>query len=141
MKDQTSTSIHQNTGPSEHASHITHHGSEIQQSITPSIHCPAPLHLFTQSEILHQIGSGRLLKFLRAFSTDPETDSILPPASAADDGNYFDSLATAFANHSLLPNPLREALFTLENAVSPENQSLFDSTIQRCIPCVSITCP
>src|SRR6266705_3651234 len=76
MKDQTSTSIHQNTRRSEHASLITHHCSETQQSTTPSIHSPTSLQLFTHPAILREIGPARLAKFLAGFNGE------LPPALA-----------------------------------------------------------
>src|SRR5947208_12862897 len=113
----------------EAGSRVAHPASEIQQSNNPLIHAPTPLQLFTQPEVLRRIGPARLLKFLGPFATG----GILPPP--AEDANYFDSLAAALASHSQLPDDLREALFTLENAVAPENERLFDSAIQRSIPC------
>src|SRR5438105_4695922 len=104
-------SIRSSTGPSPH------------HSTTP------PLHLFTQPEILRQIGPLRLDKFLTGFVDCLEKP--LPPLPAPEDERYLDSLAAAFTNHSLLPDRLRHALFILENAVSRENRHLLDSTIQR----------
>src|SRR5438552_1535978 len=99
------------------------------------------LPFFTQPAILQQIGPRRLSKLFDGFRDDLKAANVLLPTSESGNGSYFDSLAAILASSPNLPERLRNALFTLEAAVSPENQHLLDSTIQRRIPCVSITCP
>src|SRR5437867_935057 len=150
MKDQISTSLNQDPDQSEHASLIREHGSEIQQSKNPTIHCP--LHLFTESAILQKIGTRRLTKFFNSFNSelprdlvevisafalqsqdgepvpDPlpalATDTLHPPRSTP-----FTALAAVLAS-SALPDRLRATLSTLETAASAENPQHLDSAIQ-----------
>src|SRR6266446_7042837 len=99
---------------------------------------PTFLHYFSQPAILQQIGVRRLGKFLDGFSDDVQAANILLPDPESENGDYFNLLAAAIGA-SVLPARLRAALLTLETAASPENQDRLDSTIQRRIPCVSLS--
>src|SRR5207245_3222791 len=97
-----------------------------------------PLHYFSQPAILQQIGVRRLAKLLDGFSDDLRAANVLLPDAESENGDYFNLLAAVF-RAAVLPARLHTALFTLETAASPENQDRLDSTIQRRIPCVSLS--
>src|SRR5436309_14948961 len=103
------------------------------------------LKYFTQAAILQQIGSVRLAKFFDGFSDDLRTAHVLLPsppdplhAIASENENYFNSVAAILAAPALLPERLRAALLTLEEAASPENRHRLRDSIFRRIPCVSL---
>src|SRR5437867_7175677 len=104
------------------------------------------LSQFTQPAILRQIGHIRLAKFLDAFSDDLRAANLLLPTAPDSvcanpdsvNGHYFDSVAAILATPALLPERLRAALLTLEEAASPANQDRLQDAIHRRIPCISL---
>ncbi len=111
------------------------------------------LTLFTQTTILREIGYTRLAKSLDLFKEElsPELLSLLTRlTSLSEVTTYRDTLnstpspeivelAASFADFSVLPERLRAALFTLEAAASPENQTRLDAIVQRLIPSVALS--
>src|SRR6059036_2036656 len=96
---------------------------------------------FTQPEILRQIGPIRVSKFLDAFRGDlaagpSELLSTIKVQSGSDEPSVdFTALAATLALTHRLPAGLRNALFTLEVAASPENHDRLQDAIHRRIPC------
>jgi hypothetical protein len=97
------------------------------------------LKLFTQPEILEQIGSRRLEKLFNAFRGDLDTEHIILPTPESQNGSYFGSLAATLGSGTKLPDRLRNTLLALETATSPENRSLLDAAIQLRIPTVAVS--
>jgi hypothetical protein len=106
-------------------------------SRTPSLH--HSLKLFTQTEILEQIGPRRLEKLFNTFREDLETQHLILPTPESQNGTYFDSLAATLESDAKLPDRLRNTLLALETAASPENRPLLDAAIQRRIPTVAVS--
>ena len=104
----------------------------------------ADLKYFTQTPILRQIGHRRLAKLFNAFDQEMKASKLLWPAPAPQDDNYFADVASALSSlPQSLPKNLRNALFTIEEAASPENDTRLWIAINRRIPgvSVSIDCP
>jgi len=94
---------------------------------------------FTESAILKQIGPTRLALLLRDFAEDIKASQLILPSPGVHNGDYFVQLAAAFGATERLPERLREALLTLENAASPANDKRAWSAIKRRIPCISVS--
>src|SRR6266478_2246677 len=99
------------------------------------------LKYFTQPAILQVIGPRRLALLLSAFDADLKASNlVLPqPQPNSDNVRYFSELAAVLALPQRLPERLRDALFTLEAAASPENERRVWAAIKRRIPCVSVS--
>src|SRR5438034_248251 len=93
---------------------------------------------FAQPEILQQIGSARLAKFLNGFSAALEAAHISVPTPGPDTDVYVNSVAGILASPSLLPEPVRAAISALERLTLPGNADILDSALARHIPCVSL---
>jgi hypothetical protein len=91
------------------------------------------LKLFTQSDILLQLGVGPLHRFLSHFTdSDPQFASL-----ASDSPYYFSELSRLFA-HSLSARVI-ETLLLLESAASPENYEALAAAVQARFPNLSVT--
>src|SRR6266436_2369765 len=104
-------------------------------SVTKTKHMNSSLNLFTQPDILHQIGIASLQKFLNRF-----TDSNSGLSSPNPDSPYFSSeLARVFAQPQSLSSRLCETLVLLEAAASAENYERLAAIAQQRLPgfCVS----
>src|SRR6266436_2635900 len=104
-------------------------------SVTKTKHMNSSLNLFTQPDILHQIGIASLQKFLNRF-----TDSNSGLSSPNPDSPYFSSeLARVFAQPQSLSSRLCETLVLLEAAASAENYDRLAAIAQQRLPtlCVS----
>src|SRR5215831_18992576 len=88
-------------------SRITHHAS---------------LRLFTQPEILKQIGHTRVAMFLNSSADELKETGIELPSADDDDPGYLGAIAGILADAEHLPEPLLRAALTLEAAASPECQ-------------------
>jgi len=97
------------------------------------------LKYFTEPAILEQIGPKRLALLLRDFADDLKACQFVLPSAEAPNGDYFLQLAATFAATERLPEPLRQALRTLENAASPANDARAWAIIRRRIPGVSVS--
>src|SRR5437867_4341271 len=97
------------------------------------------LKYFSQPEILQEIGRRRLAKFLNAFDADLKASNLVLPNPDTANGNYFSGLAAALALPQRLPETLRKALFTLEEAASPHNDNRVWAALQRRIPSISVS--
>ncbi len=97
------------------------------------------LRCFTQSATLRQIGHRRLARFLNGFDQDLKASGLVLPQPDPAHDDYFADLATKLAFTQRLPQSLRKALFTLEEAASPENEKPLGAAIKRRIPCVSVS--
>jgi len=97
------------------------------------------LKYFTEPAILEQIGPKRLALLLRDFADDLKACQFVLPSAEAPNGDYFVQLAATFAATERLPEPLRQALRTLENAASPANDARAWAIIRRRIPGVSVS--
>ena len=95
------------------------------------------LTLFTDREILQQIGSGRISKLVESFRTEFDDAKIALPAP--DDQGYLDSIAGLLGVSSKLPERLSKTLQTVEAAASPENRAQLDEAIKRRIPNISLS--
>src|ERR1043166_7084570 len=97
------------------------------------------LKYFIQTPILRQIGHRRLARLLSAFESALKASNLqLPQPDAAND-DFFADLANAFSCVEHLPARLGKALFTLENAASPENDRRLWSAISQRLPGVSVS--
>src|SRR5882724_10571805 len=91
------------------------------------------LTLFTQSDILQQIGIGSLQKFLNQFTdSDPQFTSLVPESPY-----YLCELSRLFAL-SLSPH-LVKTLLLLETAASPENYDRLTVVAQQRLPNLCVT--
>jgi len=97
------------------------------------------LKYFTQPAILQVIGPRRLALLLSAFDADLKASNLFLPHPNGQNDDYFSELAAVLELPQLLPERLREALFTLEAAASPENERRVWAAIKRRIPCVSVS--
>jgi len=94
---------------------------------------------FTQAPILRQIGHRRLARLLSAFDQELKAGSLVLPEPDLQNDDYFADLATALSAAERLPENLRKALCTLENAASPENDKPLWAATKRRIPGVSVS--
>src|SRR5436190_23523299 len=93
------------------------------------------LKLFTQSDILHQIGVVSLQKLLTQF-----TDSNAGLSSLNSNSPYYTSeVARVFTQPQSLSAPLRETLLLLESAASPENHDRLAALAQQRLPDLYVT--
>jgi hypothetical protein len=93
------------------------------------------LKLFTQSDILHQIGVGPLQKFLNQFT---DSDSWL--SSLDSDSPYLCSdLARLFTQPRSLSPRLCETLLLLESAAAPEHHDRLAALAQQRLPDLCVT--
>ncbi len=86
------------------------------------------LTLFTQPTILKQIGPVRLALFFAGFAEELKASNIVLPTMDYEKENDFPGLAAALVPAERLPDRLRKALFTLEEAASPENHDRLHET-------------
>src|SRR6266404_1546618 len=93
---------------------------------------------FTQPTILKQIGPLRLAKFFESFDAELKANNIVLPTMDYEKENDFPGLAAALVPSERLPGRLRKALFTLEDAASPENHDRLHETTNRRLPCISL---
>ena len=93
---------------------------------------------FTETAILRQIGHRRLAKLLAGFDQDLTARKLVLPEPDRKGEDYFADLANAVATEGL-PESLRKALLTIENAASPQNDKPLWSAIKRRIPGVSVS--
>ena len=96
------------------------------------------LTLFTQPSILKQIGPVRLALFFTGFTEELEASNIVLPTMDYEKDNDFPGLAAALVPFERLPDRLRKALLTLEEAASPENHNRLHETTNRRLPCISL---
>jgi len=94
---------------------------------------------FTQPTILKQIGPIRLAKFFKGFAEELKASNIVLPTMDYEKDNDFPGLAAALVPAERLPDRLRNALFTLEEAASLENHDRLHETTNRRLPCISLT--
>ena len=99
---------------------------------------PALKH-FTQSSILRQIGHRRLAILLAPFRDELIVRNLTLPVPDPKNDDYFADLANALSATESLPHSLRKALFTIEVAASPENNTFLSAAIKRRIPSVSVS--
>src|SRR6185436_2490286 len=101
------------------------------------------MQYFTQPAILEQIGRRRLVKLFQPFEQELKANNLVLPNPALENGTYFRDLATVLGRPQSLPETLRKALFTLEEAASPENDKRLWTAIHRRLPGVSVShdCP
>jgi hypothetical protein len=79
----------------------------------------AGLKLFTDPTILQQIGPRRIALLLKPFDADLKASNLMLPNPNGQNDDYFSELAATLAHTQSLPQSLRTALFTLEEAASP----------------------
>src|SRR6266481_4833803 len=96
------------------------------------------LTLFTQPTILKQIGPVRLALFFAGFTEELKASNIVLPTMDHEKENDFPGLAAALVPDERLPERLRKALFTLEEAASPENHDRLHETTNRRLPCIGL---
>jgi len=89
------------------------------------------LTLFTQPSTLQSIGHNRITRLLFGFTDDLRAANLPALLVEHQNGNYVDHLAAFLADHSRLPERLRNTLLTLENTASETNHEALESIIQR----------
>src|SRR6266699_6479653 len=99
----------------------------------------ADLKYFTQTPILRQIGHRRLAKLLSAFDNDLKGSKLVLPEPDLKNDDYFAGLANVLLLPQSLPKDLRNALFSIEEAASPENEKRLWIAIGKRIPGVSVS--
>src|SRR5882762_3498374 len=105
-----------------------------------TIHFLEPmLTLFTQPSTLQSIGHNRITRLLFGFTDDLRAANLPALLVEHQNGNYVDHLAAFLADHSRLPERLRNTLLTLENAASETNHEALESIIQRCLGGATLT--
>src|SRR5436309_4617476 len=93
--------------------------------------------LFTQPEILQQIGPARIAKLLDPFRDQISVSALSLLTTLELPQTDFTSLA-AFFGDPRLPEPLCNALLALERLASPENSDHLGEAIALYLPCVAI---
>src|SRR5438045_4138782 len=96
------------------------------------------MHLFTQPDLLAQIGAPRLSRFLSGFDDDLSSAKIFLSARELTNGNYFDSVAGFLRSTAALPGPLREAISAIEHLAEPENSERLNAALAPHIESMSI---
>jgi hypothetical protein len=94
---------------------------------------------FIDLTILKEIGRARLAKFLQPFEPDLKEANLLLSIPDADSIDYLSALATVFEGWGHLPDKLRQALLTLEEAAAPKNHDRLQAAIQRRTPRVGVS--
>src|SRR6266404_2385703 len=89
---------------------------------------------FTQPTILKQIGPIRLAKFFEGFAEELKASNIVLPTMDYEKDNDFPGLAAALVPAERLPDRLRNALLTLEDAASPKNHDRLHETTKPPTP-------
>src|SRR6266516_1818847 len=91
------------------------------------------LKYFTQSSILRQIGYRRLAILLAPFRDELILRNLTLPVPDPQNDDYFADLANALSATESLPHSLRKALFTIEVAASPENNTFLSAAINSAL--------